>query len=61
MSSAVLFDLPAPAANSAVVRPAAPNNPGRRSYDDVDRVTYLGTHQPSWLARPEFAEDCIPL
>ncbi|WP_147317762.1 deazapurine DNA modification protein DpdA family protein [Streptomyces spongiicola] len=61
MSSAVLFDLPASAENSAAMRPAAPKNPGRRSYDDVDRVTYLGTHQPSWLARPEFGEDCVPL
>ncbi|MGY5009935.1 deazapurine DNA modification protein DpdA family protein [Streptomyces sp. 900105755] len=61
MSSAALFDLPATAENSAAMRPAAPTNPGRRSYDDVDRVTYLGTHQPSWLARPEFGEDCVPL
>ncbi|WP_409473561.1 DUF7221 family queuine tRNA-ribosyltransferase-like protein [Streptomyces sp. HC307] len=61
MSYAVLFDLPVSAENSAAMRPAAPKNPGRRSYDDVDRVTYLGTHQPSWLARPEFGEDCVPL
>ncbi|RZU28219.1 hypothetical protein EV284_6385 [Streptomyces sp. BK022] len=58
--TATLFDLPASAPTDRVL-PPAPLNPGRRSYDDVDRVTYLGTHQPSWLARPEFAEDCVPL
>ncbi|MET8696851.1 hypothetical protein ABZV65_30425 [Streptomyces bauhiniae] len=58
--TATLFDLPA-SAPAARVLPPAPVNPGRRSYDDIDRVTYLGTHQPSWLARPEFAEDCVPL
>jgi hypothetical protein len=62
MSSAVLFDIPAPAANAKpkAKRPA-PVHANRRWYADIDRVTYLGTHQPSWLAREEFANDCIPL
>lgn len=35
----------------------APGDPGRPhhdDYDDIERESYLGTHHPSWLARPEF-------
>jgi hypothetical protein len=62
MVSAALFDIPAPAANSAArgKRPA-PLATDRRWFADVDRVTYLGTHQPEWLGREEFGSDCIPL
>lgn len=61
MSSAVLFDLPAPAAHAAAERPPAPTDPGRRLLDDIDRWTYLGTHQPSWLAHEAFGQACVPL
>lgn len=62
MTVNALFDLPAVAGNakSTGKRPA-PVYVDRRWYADVDRVTYLGTHQPSWLAREEFAKDCVPL
>ena len=62
MVSAALFDVPATAGNAQpkVKRPA-PVHAERRWFADVDRVTYLGTHQPSWLAREEFGNDCIPL
>jgi hypothetical protein len=62
MSTAVLFDVPTPAANAKPKekRPA-PVYAERRWFSDFDRVTYLGTHQPSWLAREEFGNDCIPL
>ncbi|MGW2550029.1 deazapurine DNA modification protein DpdA family protein [Streptomyces sp. NPDC001635] len=43
------------------MRPPAPTNPGRRSLDDIDRWTYLGAHQPSWLERREFGDLCVPL
>ncbi|MFE6185563.1 hypothetical protein ACFQ6U_14160 [Streptomyces sp. NPDC056465] len=39
----------------------APKHVDRRWFADVDRVTYLGTNAPSWLERPEFGDDCIPL
>ncbi|MFF4902327.1 hypothetical protein [Streptomyces sp. NPDC001068] len=62
MADAALFDIPAPAANAQpkAKRPAPVYAP-RTWFADVDRVTYLGTHQPSWLAREEFGNDCIPL
>ncbi|MFD9190318.1 hypothetical protein ACFWCA_19070 [Streptomyces phaeochromogenes] len=62
MPSAALFDIPALAGN---VKPKpkrpAPVHVDRRWFADVDRVTYLGTHQPVWLEREEFGRDCIPL
>ncbi|MEU5748286.1 hypothetical protein ABZ804_22440 [Streptomyces sp. NPDC047726] len=62
MSSAFLFDLPAPAPNAAPTRMRpAPVHVDRRWFADVDRVTYLGTNAPAWLERPEFGDDCIPL
>ncbi|MFE7072639.1 hypothetical protein ACFU96_21410 [Streptomyces sp. NPDC057620] len=62
MHSAALFDIPASAENVKLKpkRPA-PVHADRRWFADVDRVTYLGTHQPVWLEREEFGQDCIPL
>lgn len=69
-SAAVLFDLPGRSAGHAEVAPRrrgrpAPRNPGRPQlddYDDIERDSYLGTHHPAWLARPEFGGSrCIPL
>jgi len=42
-------------------RRAAPSDPGRWSMDDIDRWTYLGTHQPSWLTRRDLSDACVPL
>lgn len=55
VQSVVLFDVP----TSAAVTPALPRgpvDPGRTylQYGETDRRSYLGTHQPSWLERPEF-------
>lgn len=58
MDDGALFALPA---TGRPPRPPAPTDPGRRSYDDIDRWTYLGTHQPHWLTRTEFTEQCVPL
>jgi len=34
----------------------------RREYEETDRNTYLGTHEPSWLARDEFGGSrAVPL
>src|SRR3954463_11912018 len=56
-----LFDLPDPAATRAKPKPPAPVLAPRRWHADVDRWTYLGTHQPAWLERPEFADRGVPL
>ncbi|EXU69485.1 hypothetical protein Z951_02720 [Streptomyces sp. PRh5] len=63
MQSAALFDMPA----SVVVEPPLPPgpvDPGRTylQYGETDRWSYLGTHQPSWLERPEFGGSlAVPL
>ncbi|UQA96710.1 hypothetical protein [Streptomyces halobius] len=63
MQSVALFDMPA----SAMVTPALPPgpvDPGRTylQYGEADRWSYLGTHQPSWLERPEFGgSTTVPL
>ncbi|MGW1046939.1 deazapurine DNA modification protein DpdA family protein [Streptomyces sp. NPDC002547] len=68
--TAVLFDLPDRSAGHAEAarRPRAritrrdPGRPRLDDYDDIERDSYLGTHHPSWLARPEFGGSrCIPL
>ncbi|MFJ4988692.1 hypothetical protein ACIP9H_33445 [Streptomyces sp. NPDC088732] len=59
--SAALFDLPAPVADGAAMRRAAPTDPGRPVDYDIDRWTYLGTHQPSWLAKAQFGQKVVPL
>ncbi|MET9933932.1 MULTISPECIES: hypothetical protein [unclassified Streptomyces] len=62
-TSTTLFDLPGPAPDQGPRRPRRPahrtdpRDPGRPhhdDYDDIERDSYLGTHHPSWLARPEF-------
>ncbi|MFG3399024.1 deazapurine DNA modification protein DpdA family protein [Streptomyces parvus] len=56
-----LFELPSTTASRPAARRPAPVHVERTWYADIDRVTYLGSPDPSWLARPEFGEDCIPL
>ncbi|XXZ47523.1 hypothetical protein AAGT00_00805 (plasmid) [Streptomyces cavourensis] len=56
-----LFDVPGPIIRAGSAKRPAPALVERTWYADIDRVTYLGTHQPSWLARLEFGQDCIPL
>lgn len=51
---------PRPAARPA--REAAAQMPVREAYEEADRFTYLGTHEVSWLARPELGGSrCTPL
>ncbi|MFC9604568.1 hypothetical protein ACFTTN_14055 [Streptomyces niveus] len=56
---------PAAGGERPPTRPArtpAPGSTTRSEYGEADRWTYLGTHQPSWLARPELGGSrCIPL
>ncbi|MFJ2745272.1 hypothetical protein ACIO3O_37070 [Streptomyces sp. NPDC087440] len=59
--SSTLFDLPAAVDSTVSAKRPAAADPGRHRPDEIDRWTYLGAHQPSWLARPEFAEQGIPL
>ncbi|MFJ7054780.1 hypothetical protein ACIQU7_24020 [Streptomyces albidoflavus] len=62
MAVAALFDMPSsPSVSPQAGKRPAPAFAPRRWFADIDRVTYLGTHQPAWLERPEFGEDCVPL
>ncbi|MFB7896107.1 hypothetical protein ACFC1B_07230 [Streptomyces xiamenensis] len=53
-----LFELPPAPARSPQPRTANTQPPPKPrpadDYGEADRWTYLGTHMPSWLARPEF-------